>query len=186
MGSRTTSKNIIMISDTLADRIVDKLDSEVIRRLLLRYFFNHGVEDMRQRVYPGIMVAIEEEVPELLGKIEVVPYAAEIDPRTGYGKFGWNLFVLGNQRMFLGYTEHPEVGGVDLKSLESLQHEGTSRNETTPQKIIAFVTRVLGKVESGRIRKVPQIQKPMMTTAANTGSAQFFTPNRLGRPEAKV
>jgi len=174
-----------MLSDTLADRIVDKLDSEVVRRLLLRYFFNHGVEDMRQRVHPGIMAEIEEEVPELLGKIEIVPYAVEIDPRTSYGKFGWNLFVLGNQRMFLGFSEHPEVGTVDIKSLESLQYGGSSRNETTPRKIIAFITRILSKTESGRIRKVPHIQK-MMTTAANTGSSQFFTPNRLGRPEGKV
>jgi hypothetical protein len=98
---------------------------------------------------------IVQAIPELEGKIEVVPSAEEVDPKTGYAKIRWDMYVLGNQRLFLGFTEHANINEF-LVALRSASNtlEKHSSYETTPFDIIRFITRILHNDEAGMIKTV--------------------------------
>ena len=82
------------------------LEKEWLRRLMIRYFMMQNITDFDEKVYPPDLMDLPMQVPELIDKIEIVPYSINADPNWGLVKTGWNLFILGNQRMDLGYTYH--------------------------------------------------------------------------------
>lgn len=160
-------------------------NKEIVRRLLIKYFMDKGLtESFDVPVYPPALQDITQQIPALDGKIEIVPFAEEIDPRTGYAKLGWNMFVLGNQQIFLGYTEHADMADLGRKlSTGQPITEGISSFQTTAKRVVAFVTRVLGNSQAGRLRSVePAAQRPWRVTMPN-GSATFYRRPGAARPE---
>ena len=63
-------------------------------------------------IYPPDVLDLEAAIPDILNKIEVSMFVEEADPTMGFVKVGWNLFVLGTQRMFLGYTFHTDLNQI--------------------------------------------------------------------------
>jgi len=181
---RSIGKDKLMVSNTLAKRIFSQLNAEIIRRLLLQYFYNKGIENVDNLVHPALMSDIHEQIPELINKIEVIPHADEIDPTTGYTKLGWNMFVLGNKKLFLGYTEHANATGLDFNRPETLA-ESPARDHLTARKIIKFVVNSTKGLEAGRIRDVDveTISMSPSRATADTGSGQFFRRDVPARPE---
>lgn len=168
-----------MISDHVIESIKRQLNTEIVRRLLIKYFMHKGFnESFDLKVYPPALQDLMEGVPELSGKVEVVPSAEEIDPLTGYAKLRWDLFVLGNKRMLLGYTEHSNLSEVAhaAGSGPVINEKRVSSKETTPRKIIAFVCRILANSDNGQIRYAEV--KPSLLRVPNPG-AVFF---RHGNP----
>lgn len=173
----------------LVDDIEYALSSELTRRMLVKYFAEKGYEEnFDLRVYPPALQDIQESIPELSGKIELVPHAIEIDPTTGFARLGWNLFVLGNQRMYLGETEH-----TDLKDLAKqmdgkyvvTENQGPARQMRTARDIVNWATRVLGNTKAGIIRLIDQephqaSDKPII---AGTQSGGFYERPKTIRPE---
>lgn len=151
-------------------RTVDKLkhvsNTETIRRLLIKYFFDKGFsESFDRQLYPSILQDLSTTIPVLMGKIEVRPFMEDLDPIGSTATLGWNLFVLGNHRMYLGQTRHNNLGELarDIKTgLVSVPTEGISaaRKQTTPRRVVTFITRVLGNNEAGFIDLSPR-QMPM-------------------------
>lgn len=144
---------------------VDKLkhvaNTEVIRRLLIKYMIDKGfTESFDKQIYPSLIQDMPYVVPVLANKLEIVPHAEEVDPTMGKAKLGWNMFVLGNHRMYLGETFHN-----NLRDLARQIHSGfiqppndtalSARKQTTPKRIITFVTRVLGDHEGGYVDLSP-------------------------------
>jgi hypothetical protein len=123
-------------------------------------------------------------LPMLSSKIEVVPYAADLDPSLGKAVLGWNLFVLGTHRMFLGETYHNNLNDLarQIRSgiITSSGGYGTARQQTTPRKIIIFITRVLSNHEKGYVdlnpitKPVKPIGEPYQGKAAMMGIPQQF------------
>ena len=80
------------------DLIKHFANTETVRRKLIRYFISKGFVDSFDRlVYPPLLQDLPFD-PDvcLINKVEVVPYAADIDTSLGRAVIGWNLFVLGN------------------------------------------------------------------------------------------
>jgi hypothetical protein len=169
------------MNESTIQKVNRALNQELIRRLLVKYFVEKGAENFKMPVYPPALQDLVEKVPYLDGKVEIVPFAEDIDPRTGYGKLGWNLFVLGNQVMFLGYTEHSNLAelGRNIGGGEPISG-GQSSHESTPERIISFITRLLGGSEAGMLRQVePSEMNPMRVSMPN-GSYGFYKRSGAG------
>jgi hypothetical protein len=122
---------------TLIDRIRQGLNREFVLRSLIRYFFEKGFgESFDAHIYPPSIQDIGTKVPHFEDVIEVVPHVDGIYAGQGIVRLGWNLFVLGTRRMYLGKTTH--------KNLTELKHASVPAGQVlestaTPRAIVKFV-----------------------------------------------
>jgi hypothetical protein len=132
-------------------------NTEVVRRLLIKYFVDKGfTESFDRHVYPAILQDLIMNIPQLSTKVEVVPFAEEVDSYQGKAVLGWNLFVLGTQRMYLGQTYHNDLRGLarQIQTGFIMIPEGAisnARRQSTPRRIVTFVTRVLESHNAGYV-----------------------------------
>lgn len=148
------------------DKIKKKANLEVIRRLLIRYFIDKGYNSFDKNINPIELQDLVKVIPILGSKVEVIPYAKDLDPSLGRATLGWNLFVLGSYRMYLGETFHSDVTelakqirqGIATGQL-SITQTNSARKQTTPRNIIIFITRVLDKHEDGYVNLNPGTQQ---------------------------
>jgi len=155
-------KGIIM-SQSLDSYTIDKIkhltNTEIVRRLLIKYFIDKGFDDsFDKQMYPAIIQDLPYVIPIIANKIEIVPHAKEIDASLGRAVLGWNLFVLGSSRMYLGDTYHNSLRDLArqikmgaIRVPEGIGTYATARRQTTPKKVIVFITRVLGDHEAGYV-----------------------------------
>lgn len=135
-----------------------------MRKTLIAYFVDKGVESFAIPMSPPLLFDLPLKVPILLGKLEIVPYMLSLDPVLGKATLGWNLFVLGNRRMFLGETHHSDLQGLARQLSSStgvLQFSEVSRNatrEATPKQVIKFILRVLSNSKDGYVDLEPPRQ----------------------------
>lgn len=132
-------------------RIKHAANADIVRRKLIQYFMENGFDSFDKSVNPAALQVMPEETG-LYTKLEIVPHAVEIDPSTGRGVLGWNLFVLGNQRMYLGETIHESLTELarQIRTGSGINPASTKRC-TTPRRIITFITRTLGKHYGGYV-----------------------------------
>lgn len=159
------------------------LNTDVVRRLLIKYFKEKGFSESFDRLlYPGMLQDLCGAIPQLANKVEIEPHAVDVDPTTGKAVIGWNLFVLGNHRMYLGETHHSNLSDL-ARQIESgmiaMSESGrAAMNQSTPRQVVNFVTRVLSKHNSGYVDLTPPSSpSPMSGFGAarpNMGNGQFF------------
>jgi len=146
------------------DRIKHTMNTDVVRRLLIKYFRSKpGFEEtLSRKVFPPILQDLTLVIPQLVTKVEIEPYCEEIDNNTGKAILGWQLFVLGNHRCFLGNTYHNDLSML-ARQLQAgsimipEDQQGSARRQATARQIILFITRVLSKNEAGYVDlSVPQ------------------------------
>jgi hypothetical protein len=168
------------------DQIKHITNNEVIRRLLIRYFIDKGFDKSFDRqMYPSIMQDLPLVIPSLSGKVEVVPHAKEIDSANSKGVLSWNCFVLGSHRMYLGDTYHNDLRDLarqirmgTIKPPDGIGVAAIARRQSTPRRIICFITRVLGDNESGYVDLNP-------TTAPARAPGEQFAARQtmMGMPQ---
>lgn len=151
----------------LVERLRHTLNSEYIRRNLIKYFVEKGfAETFRRTVYPPILQDITIRLPELASKIEVSPYVKEVHPATGQTTLGWHLYVLGTQRMELGDTTHANMAEL-MRASYGPTPQSISTNMQTPQEIIDFIVKVLKNDKMGMVKSAPQSPLPEPARQAN-------------------
>lgn len=158
------------------DRIQKALNIDTVRRLLIEYFVKKGYsESFDKLIYPPSIQDITLCIPHLSTKLEIVPHALSIDPITmKQAKLGWNLFVLGSQRMFLGETQHYDLANLARQfasgqmMLDGSEHVASF--QTTPRKVINFIVSVLRNSRNGYIDFKAPIQ-PMGSVLSGPASA---------------
>ena len=139
----------------LTDKIHAVLATELVRRLLVRYFHAKGFsESLDKAIYPPQLQDLIIQIPQLLNKVEVVPHVEDIDPQTGVAKLGWNLFVLGNRRMFLGESVHTSLAEVRM-GIDCPASDMRRSLHVTPRKVIHFISTILGNNLDGDISQTP-------------------------------
>lgn len=168
------------------DKIKHIANTDVVRRLLIKYFYDRGFDNSFDRlVHPSILQDLPLVIPVLGSKLEVVPFAEDIDPSAGRARLGWNLFVLGNHRMYLGETYHNNLADLARQIRNGLSRPtmimgGSARRQTTPRRVITFVTRVLKDHQSGYVDLQPSTVPPRQpgdgyaSRAMMTGIPQQF------------
>jgi len=148
------------MESTDIDKIKHLSNTEAIRRLLIRYFIDKGFDrTFSRQLYPALIQDLPMAIPVLASKVEIVPQVLELDLGLNRAVLGWNLFCLGNRRMYLGDTFHN-----NLQDLARMIRQGTispaaqgpvARRQTTPKKVVMFLTKVLGDTEAGYVYLVP-------------------------------
>jgi hypothetical protein len=171
-------------------KLKHSLNTEVTRRLLIKYFVSKGFSDSFDRLmYPATIQDMQYVIPELFTKLEVVPHAASVDPMTDSAKIGWNLFVLGEKRMFLGETYHSGLTHLAqmIMSGQVVAESSDATKQTTPRRIIHFITNVLRGVEGGYVDLTPKMipnmfQDSMSSRMGNNMgmSSQYFSRSGYG------
>ena len=166
----------------LQERIHAALSEELVRRLLIKYFKTKGFEEsFDKKIYPPALQDFVAQVPQLFGKLEVVPSVEDIDPNTGVVRLNWNLFVLGNHRMWLGQSAHTSLAEVRTAVGGPLAST-TRMTHATPKRIVEFIVKVLGKSKSGDISTTPRtiMSRDISATPFATGdsSGYFRTSHR--------
>jgi hypothetical protein len=140
---------------TLSDQVYTALNQELIRRLLIRYFSQKGFrENFNKRVYPPLIQDITVLVPQMSGRVEVVPYVEDINPENGIVRLHWNLFVEGNKRLFLGESVHTSLADV-RNAVFGPPPNTRFVNYATPKRIVNFIVRILGDSKNGDIAMRP-------------------------------
>lgn len=167
------------------DKIKHIANTDVVRRMLVKYFVDKGfTESFDRLLYPALMQDLPIMVPQLATKIDVEPHAVEVDPTTGKAKLGWNLFVLGNQRMYLGETLHRDLVNLARQvqggSVQTPEAGAIAMKQVTPRQVVNFVTRVLGKHESGYVdlQDCDVTKGRHWATTSSSSAPSFF--NRVG------
>lgn len=164
----------------IADKLRVALNNDVAERLLVRYFMSKGFDKdaFDHSIYPPVMQDMQYAISEMSDKLEVVPYVSNIDPLGDTAKLGWNLFVLGNQRCYLGETFHMGLKRLTLQLQHGqiLSEDQSATHQTTPRRVIKFVSRVLQSHIDGYVNLTPRIvplpyQHPR---ASGLGMAQQF------------
>jgi len=156
------------------------LNGDVARRLLIRYFSNKGYECFDQLIYPPMVQDMPMVIPEMVDKIEVVPHAQNIDPMCDTAQLGWNLFILGHQRIYLGETYHTGLKQLALQLQRGvvIAEDQMATRQTTPKRLIHFVTRILESHRGGYLNLSPKIMPLTMRRPQIGGSnmaQSFFT-----------
>ena len=146
-----------MISDTLTEKVYYALNKEYMRRLLTKYFWQKGFkEDMNSKIYPPALQDLAIAIPNLLGRIEIEPEVCDVDPTTGIVTLEWNMFILGNKRMFLGESTHTDLAEI-RNPLAGISARGVrTLNYTTPMKVVNFILGVLGEHKQGDLSQTPK------------------------------
>ena len=150
------------------------LNEEFIKRLLIQYFLGKGVarESFDRKIYAPMLQDIIMQMPHFVGKLEVQPFVEDINPHNGNVKLGWNLFVLGTKRMYLGRSTHKSL--AELKDsmngpINTFEHEDIA----SPTQIVEFITHGLRNSEQGFIDSDPDVEGTMQHTSP-VSSAQFY------------
>lgn len=143
----------------LAERIHAALNRELIKRMLVQYFVQKGFEEsFDQKIYPPTIQDLPQQVPQLASKIEIEPYVEDIDPRTGMVRLGWNLFILGTKRQYIGESTHTSLNEVQASVAGPLNNQPrNSLRNTTPRKIVEFIVKVLGDSKNGDVTAMPKL-----------------------------
>ena len=136
------------------DRIKSRANLEAVKRVLIKYFHDKGfAESFDRQLYPALIQDLPLAIPAFGNKIEVIPHIEELDQESDKAVLGWNLFVLGNQRMYLGDTHHHSLPRLaeELKTGQLVipEHCANAMRTTTPRRVINFITRVLENKKRG-------------------------------------
>lgn len=151
------------------------LDQELVRRLMNRYFYDKGLkEDYDKEIYPPMLQDMLQMAPQLSGKVEIEPHVINLDQNTDSVELGWNLFVLGNQRMYLGESRHKSFSEVTGSIQGPLTDKGDRGTRTTPRRIVEFIVRVLGNSKNGRIDIGAEAHHPA-PTMGGISSGQMYS-----------
>ncbi len=165
------------------DKLRHTLNNDVASRLLIKYFVTKGFDSFDGFVYPPLIYDLPMVIPEMADKLEVAPHARLIDPINDMAELGWNLFVLGNQRMYLGETYHLGLKqlATQLQQRSVLTEDRSSTRQTTPRRIINFIERVMLTHRGGFLNLAPRTAPmvPFQQFSGSTGMGQQFF-NRVG------
>ena len=155
------------------DKVRSALNHDVAERLVLRYFMSKGFDktSLDRLIYPPIMMDMGFALTEMSDKIEVVPYVASVDPMGDTAVLGWYLFVLGNHRCYLGESFHTNLKtlALQLQHGQVVAEDQMASRQTTPRRIIKFISTVLRSHDSGYVNLTPRIVPLQMGQAKPGG-----------------
>lgn len=162
----------------LQQQLAKALNVELCKRYLVRYFKGKGfTENFNKKIYPPTIQDLPMLVPQITDKIEIEAVVNDINPLTGQHKLGWNLYVFGVHRMYLGESTHVDMSDVmstvNISGGEPLQKV----NYSTPKRVINFITKMIAKDKNGYINS--KIVNPKMPLAMGRSDSSGFYKKRF-------
>lgn len=145
-------------------QLLKTLQKEFVRRNLIQYFESKGYDNFLIKPYPPSLMDITERINVLDGVIEVEHYLEDINVKNNMIKVGWNLFVLGNQRAFLGHTTHQNLTEIENGISECKMH---ADGPISIKELVEWVVHALG--ESSKLQDIYQYHNNQKDSIINTG-----------------
>lgn len=164
------------------------LQEELVKRLLVKYFKDKGLSE--SLVYPPAIYDLPYRVPELLSSVEVVPFVESMDQVTNVVTIGWNLFVLGTNRVHLGSSTHTNLMEFKRSLLSSGDGRGMpSSKKKTAKQLIEFIMNIVGRNKNAILELPPGAKLPTFSQVVSqfgsrtprlgaTMSGGFYEKNR--------
>ena len=144
----------------LASRIKKKLQKELIKRKLVEYFASKGYDNFGGPLYPPSCFDLPIKVPQLFSRVEIIPSVEETDTTLGTVKLSWSLFVLGTNRIHLGYTTHTGESDVVRAVMGAPDWQLPAEFTTSPKDVIKFILKVLSNSKKGFVDLPDHFQIP--------------------------
>ena len=164
----------------LQKRLEHRLGKEITTKALKEYMAQHGYGNGNLLVFPPSINDIGLQ-PDTFKKVELVPFPKDTDPTSNGVVVGWNLFVLGTNRLYLGSTIHGSM--AELKG--GVGNEVGANLEKTAAEIVDFIVNILDDNEDG-FKRFPMdgsmsqpgvpLNKPRIGPSASGG---YYERNRL-------
>ena len=166
------------------NKIKRALQEELVKRLLIKYFKDKGMEE--NLIYPPAVFDLPYHIPELLNSLEVVPFVEQMDPLTNIVTIGWNLFVLGTNRMYMGSSTHANLMEFKRSVMGNVQGNAPSDRKKTPAQIVEFIMDIVGRNKNAMLEipagaRMPTMSQVMPGHGPKLGpsmSGSFYEKNR--------
>lgn len=130
------------MNDSMKNSMIKTLQKEFIRRSLIQFFEEKGYDNFLVKPYPPSLVDLPDRIPVLNSVVEIKYFLEDIDMQENIIKVGWNVFALGNKRIFLGYTLHKNLNEIDNNSNNiDIIHDGPINIKN----IIESLVKILGE-----------------------------------------
>ena len=169
---------------TLANKIRRILTGHATRTSLEQFFETAGVE-MDEPLYPPLIREMMSRVPIVSTRVEIKPHVVELDPTTNAVRVGWNLFVMGNNRLYLGTSVHESMEDLNRQAIINGEKSDTSERFTTPKQIINFIIDTLNEHEQAPPLGPIMYQQPTMPQPKMPPLGSYYERNRsLGTARA--
>lgn len=123
----------------ISNSLLKIMQKEYIRRNLIKYFSEKGYDNFLVKPYPPSVADIGGNLDSLNGFIEVQNFLEDVNIYNNSVKVGWNIFVLGNKRIFLGYTIHEKISDIEREVNTIKQHDGPITIKSIIESIIEFL-----------------------------------------------
>lgn len=141
--------NTTIQDEALVDRLRRRLSKIFSKKKLTEYFNRKGYEDFDEYVYPPVLQDMPVVIPELRNKVEITPFSERIDPTSGLVEIGWNLFVLGTNRSFVGYSYHNSAQDLNREHAAIAGNNLPHKPKKRVVDIIEFIVETLGREKDG-------------------------------------
>jgi hypothetical protein len=104
----------------------------------------------------------------------------EVNPTTNWVKVGWNMFVLGTNRIFLGYTMHESLAHME-KAPVNEDSMKTSTGRSTAGEVSRFIIESVLRHEVD-LYPLEQYGAPAVNAAKMPTTGAFYERNKqLGK-----
>jgi hypothetical protein len=165
----------------LARQIKRKLLRELFRRRLIQYFSDKGYEQsFDMPLFPPVIADLALKVQELFTKVEVQPFVEEVDQISNYVRVGWNLYVLGTNRLYLGSSSHSSMADLRMSIGGTVNHDMPVEYTTTPAEVIDFILKILDQSRTGYTELPKTFRLPLGVDQMIIPGQNW--PNFFGRP----
>jgi len=133
-----------MMDNTTKLNLTKTLQKEFLRRNLIYYFSSKGYDNFLVKPYPPSLSDIPQVLPFLSNIAEINHYLEDINIENNIIKIGWNVFILGNKRAFLGFTSHKSMNDIensvnDIKSYPN--------GKLTIKELIEWIVETVGNTD---------------------------------------
>lgn len=134
------------------------LTKELLRNKLEAYFQEKEM-GYEEKMYPPMLQDIMLRIPAITKYIDVSPFVEDVDPVNGTVSMGWNLYVLGTKRMYLGSSTHKSVQEFQNPAMWGKENQ-FAKKIVTPEKIIKFISEELSSHDLEFIEALKPINAP--------------------------
>lgn len=150
---------------------------QMVKKQLGDYFSDKSISES-SGIYPPVMTDLPVVVPRLYNKVEIRPYIESIEPGTEIVKMGWNLFVLGIDRKFLGYTIHESIDKLHEPVTNDTGID-TSVRYGTPKEVIDFIIESLEKHRDDLLADGSATARPNVYSSKIPAASTYYERNKL-------
>jgi hypothetical protein len=165
----------------LLNNIRNILGIVTVKKQLNEYLENKEIHP-NALIYPPLLQDIPDSIPEIANKVEIIPFMEELDPTSGFVKVGWNMFVMGTNRKFLGYTVHESLNDLQRSTptKKNLEH---SLCYATGDDVVSFIVETLQKYNEDNVALGPmQFKSPQTYGSKMPVSNAYYEKNKsVGR-----